>query len=264
LSTEEIRNILILAGGGVPPDLAAAAGTQKRCLISLGGKTLLERMLDVVDAALGQPRAVVNLGVDDLGKDLLESRGGRYTHYCCGGSLLDAMNEGVAALRAEQGDSAYDGLMLMLNVDLPLMDAGQLRALVDESLALEADGVWPVVEKKIVQAQFPDTKRTYVRTRQGTFTGGNVFLLRPRLIRDNQALLEKTYQARKNPMALASLFSKSILMRVLSGTVSIPDLEGEFSQRFNTRLRMLPFKYPGVAVDLDKLADYEMMKRILG
>jgi molybdopterin-guanine dinucleotide biosynthesis protein A len=264
LNTDSITNVLLLAGGSVSPELAAASGAKKRCLITLGGKTLLERMLESIQPTISSPRVVVNLGADDTGKEFLSPLGDKYSYYCSGGNLLEAMNEGIGIFKAEQGDGAFEEQLLLVNVDVPLISASQLGDLIDDALALGADAVWPIVEKGIVQSQFPDTKRTYIRTKQGTFTGGNIFMLRPRIIRDNQAMIDKAYQARKNPLALASLFSTSVLMRVLSGTISIPDLEVEFSQRFKANLRLLPFRHPAVAVDLDKLSDYEMMKRILG
>ncbi len=262
MSSEDI-NILLLAGGGMPPDLAAAAGTHKRCLIELQGRTLLERVLSVVFEGFTDSRVVVNLGSDQNGADLVSRYEPNATHYCCTGGLLDAIMDGLDVFAREAGDEFFDEGMLLLNVDLPLITAQHLLDVVALARELEADGYWPVVERQVVEQRFPTTKRTYVRTRQGTFTGGNVFLLKPRLLRDNRKLLEKVYRSRKNPLALASVFSSRTLMRVLAGTVSLPDLEREFSQRFDAHLRIAPFPHPEVAMDLDKLSDYELFNSLL-
>jgi len=256
--------VLLLAGGGVPPDLAAESGVNKRCLIVLGGKTVLGRMLEALLAALPQARMVVNLGPDERGVELLASCGPLVSHYCCRGGLLEAISEGMAQFVSEQGDGFHDENLLLANVDLPLVRHEHIGEFLRQCAELGADGVWPVVERTAVQAQFPGSKRTYIRTRQGTFTGGNIFLIKPRLLRDHRQLLEKLYQSRKKPLALASAFSSRIVMRVLAGTVSLPEIEQEFSQRFNARLRFLPFAHPEVAVDLDKLSDYRLLRAVLG
>jgi GTP:adenosylcobinamide-phosphate guanylyltransferase len=247
----------------VPPDLAAAAGTHKRCLIELGGAVLLDHVLSAVFGAFAEARVVVNLGKDEGGADVVSRYAPRATHYLCTGGLLDAIMDGLELFANELGAGFYDQGMLLLNVDVPLITAQHIADIVAQARELAADGYWPIVQKEVVQQRFPDTKRTYVRTKQGTFTGGNAFLLKPRLLRDNRELLEKIYRSRKNPLALASLFSSRTIMRVLTGTVSVPDIERDFSQRFNARLRIVPFPHPEVAVDLDKLGDYELIKSLL-
>jgi molybdopterin-guanine dinucleotide biosynthesis protein A len=247
----------------MPPDLAAAAGTHKRCLIELKGETLLERVLSVVFEAFTSALVAVNLGRDEDGADVVSRYGPNATHFVCTGGLLDAIMDGLDVFAGEKGDKFFDEEMLLLNVDLPLITAQHLLDVVAQALELEADGFWPIVERKVVEQRFPTTKRTYVRTRQGTFTGGNAFLLKPRLLRDNRKLLEKVYRSRKNPLALASVFSSKTLMRVLAGTISLPDLEQEFSQRFGANLHIAPFPHPEVAMDLDKLSDFELYKSLL-
>lgn len=263
MGSENSCFVLLLAGGGMPDDLKAASGASKRCLINLGGKTLLERMLIALNDALDSPRIAVNLGYDEQGADLLLPYGESVSYYTCEGGLLDAIIKGLELLQAEAGRDISGENVLLVNVDLPLVTTEHVIALMSEATALEADGVWPVVEKSVVLKSFPDTKRTWVKTKQGTFTGGNIFLVKPRLIWDNRALLEKAYQNRKNPMAIASLFSPSLIMRLMAGSISIPDLELSFSQRFKAKLKLLLFSYPEVAVDLDKLDDYTLMKRLI-
>ncbi|OGK08034.1 MAG: hypothetical protein A2Y63_06830 [Candidatus Riflebacteria bacterium RBG_13_59_9] len=248
----------------MPPDLAAATGVSKRCLISLGGRTLLERMLALLRETFTDPRIITNLGGDEEGLEFVALHGANVTHYCCGGGLLEAVIAGIDEFVKEQGAGFCNENLLLVNVDVPLVTAAHLAELLSKMEELQADGVWPIVERKIVQERFPTTKRTYIRTRQGTYTGGNIFVVKPRLIRDNHALLGKALRSRKNPLALASVFSPRILLGVLAGTVSLSELEEEFSQRFNARLRCLPFPHPEVSVDLDKLSDYILIKSLLG
>ena len=73
--------------------------------------------------------------------------------------------------------------------------------------------------------KFPGVMRTYVKLKDGVFTGGNLFILRSEII---DQVLEKASQIverRKNPLAIASLFGFGLMWRYLTRRLSIAAAE---------------------------------------
>lgn len=256
---------LLLAGGEAPREIQAAAGARKLCLSELGGMTLLERALHTICGALPNSRVLVNLGLDDEGVSLVSDPPfGNVTCFSGAPDVLSAMEQALNLLEADGGEEALSANLLLMTVDIPLFTAQQLGEFISLAQASGADGVWPIVERARVEERFAGSQRTYVRTRQGTFTGGNAFLVRPRLLRENSELLRKVYSSRKNPMALAGLFGLGLVMKLMSGRISIPELEDWFSQRFGAHLELMVFDHPEIAIDIDKYSDYLLAREILG
>jgi len=266
LSVNSNRNLcaLLLAGGEAPKEIQADDGSRKLCLAKLGGMTLLERAVRTIKGAFPDARVLVNLGRDDEGLSLIADPAfGSVICYSGASDVLGALEQGLDLLEAD-GAEAFDANLLLLTVDIPLLTEEQLAEFVNLAQASEADGVWPIVERASVVARFPGSQRTYVRTQQGTFTGGNGFLVRPWLLRDNAELLRKVYSNRKNPMALAGIFGMGLVMKLMSGRISLSELEVWFSKRFNARLKLLQFPHPEIAVDIDKYSDFLLAREILG
>lgn len=264
-STDPRLCALLLAGGEAPKEIQAAAGVRKLCLAELGGVTLLERALQTICGALPDLRVLVNLGTENEGESLVADLPfGNVTCFSGAPDVLSAMEQGLDLLEAGGGEEVLTSNLLLMTVDIPLLTAQQLGEFISLAQALEADGVWPIVERARVEERFPGSQRTYVRTQQGTFTGGNAFMVRPHLLRENSELLRRAYSSRKNPMALAGLFGMGLVMKLMSGRISLPELEEWFSRRFNARLKLMLFDYPEIAVDIDKYSDYLLAREMLG
>jgi hypothetical protein len=107
------------------------------------------------------------------------------------------------------------------------------------------------------------TKRTYLRLRSGSFTGGNIFYLRRQWLLQSGPLLTELFANRKNVAALAGRFGVLFLLRVLLGLADIPYLERHLGHVLNARFAAAVLPFPELAVDLDKPADYELFRTML-
>lgn len=151
--------------------------------------------------------------------------------------------------------------ILIATGDIPLLERSVVDAFV--RMAPSADLVYPAVPKAAVEALFPDAQRTYVRLREGVFTGGNIFLVDPTILPRVREQAEILLSHRKSPIKLVKDIGMTLLVKFLVGQLSIADAERRIYQLLGVRGRGLIFPYPEVGVDVDKPSDLDVVARHL-
>ena len=134
-----------------------------------------------------------------------------------------------------------------------MLSGADVREVLDQ--APTADLVYPIVEKSVCEAAYPGVKRTYARLKDGTFTGGNLFLLDPALISKFLPRLRAVLDARKQPLKLAGLVGPGFLVKMLLGQLRIAELEARVSRILGVEARALITGRAAVGTDVDKDAD---------
>lgn len=236
-----------MLGGGDPGDpFAAAHGVKVKPLIPVGGQPMAAHVLRAlrgsglieriayVGPTTPEIDAVIDLRVTDVG------------------TLLGNLEAGVEALSTaglRPGER-----VLVATADIPMLTAAQVR---DVLLGAPADAalVYPVVRREVCEAEYPGVKRTYARLKDGTFTGGNLFLLDPALIGQFLPRLRDVLAARKAPLRLAALIGPGILLRLLTGRLTVAALEERVSALLEVPARALVTPHAAVGTDVDKEED---------
>ncbi len=143
--------------------------------------------------------------------------------------------------------------MLLCTSDVPWITGAMVDRLL--SLAPENAGlVYPVVTKEAAERDFPEQRRTFVKLRDGRFTGGNLVLLEAAAVPALLPLIDAAYRARKNPLALASMIGLKTLAALVTGTASIAGLEARVSGLLGVPARALVTDDAALAADVDDLS----------
>jgi hypothetical protein len=243
---------VVLAGGRVPTDLAHRCA--HRALLRVGEQYLLTGLL----ATLAQTAVIGALATVAPREALSPLQGlpGRFVP--AGDTLVANMRAGAHAL----ADFAPTHLLFVTG-DLPLLTVAGLEAYIAASLASDAALTYPVIPRAATEARFPGAKRTYVRLREDTFTGGNLLWTTTRLLDDQQALIQALYAARKSPFRLAHYLGWRTVVHLLTGTLTLPYLEGVASRLLAAPARAIITPHPELGFDIDKAADLAAVERAL-
>lgn len=239
-----------MLGGGDPGDpFAAAHGVPVKALIPVAGQPMA---LHVLRALHGSERVgrVAYVGPTLPAMDSLIDM--RVTDH---GTLLGNLEAGVEALTA--GGLAPGERVLVVTADIPLMTGAQLAQVLDAAPP-EAGLVYPVVRRADCEQAFPGVRRTYARLREDTFTGGNVFLLDPRLVGQFLPRLREVLRARKSPLKLAGLIGPGILLKLLTRRLTVPELEERVSRILGVPARALITPHAAIGTDVDQDADLHL------
>ncbi|WP_119672851.1 NTP transferase domain-containing protein [Deinococcus sp. RM] len=237
----------VVLGGGDPGDpFAAAHGVNVKPLIPVAGAPMA---LHVLRALRGSDRVGRVAYVGPTTPDLDALIDIRVTDH---GTLLSNLEAGVEALR-DLG-LAPGERVLVVTADVPMLRPQEVRDVLD-SAPTDAGLVYPVVRREVCEAAYPGVKRTYARLKDGTFTGGNLFLLDPALIGQFLPRLREVLAARKAPLKLAGLIGWDVLLRLLTGRLSVQRLEEKVSGLLGVKARALITPHAAVGTDVDKDAD---------
>lgn len=242
--------LAIVAAGGVPGEKLRARGVTRIPLLTIGGETLLSRICHCLLTG-GGSQSVVVLAPEDvpLPAQPAVSRG-KYT-----GHIVDDVIECAAAADATA--------ILIASADMPLITPEAISALVEFGRQRQADVLYPVVDQEVIEARFPGTKRTYLKLRELTVSGGNVFWVNRNWLVGNAPLLRKLFDNRKNLLGLMGMFGLWFFLRLITRQADLPYLEQHLGRVVNAKVHAVRLPYAELAVDLDKESDLDLFTKYL-
>lgn len=243
---------VILAGALADPDMSPVGSPISRAMIEVGPKTMLQWIVDALKDAqsIGRIVAVGNVVADGL-DDVIPASD----------SFLENLMLGLGAC----GKSAS---VLVTTSDIPLITPAAIDDFVIHALESGGDMCYPIIPKAETLAKYPNMKRTYLKTREGIFTGGNMMLFNPEFLRRNESRISRAYDARKKPLALASMIGPGVLFRAAAAQAVCPwllpisVLEKAVSRLLDGTVRAVESNYPEIGADVDKLSDLEAVREI--
>jgi len=170
-------------------------------------------------------------------------------------SLIENIQRGIAAFPGER--------ILISTSDIPMITKDALNDFVMQSMDLEADLCYSIVEKETLKARYPEAKRTFVKLADGVFTGGNLFFVDTGKIDRYMAIGRKMLLHRKNPLRMCSLLGLKCLMKLIFGKLSIEDIEKRVEKQMKIRGKAIISTYPEVGNDIDKPEDILMAEKYI-
>lgn len=235
-------DIVILAGGRCSGELRKASGCEFRADLPIAGRRMVDAVSDALEALLesGDRMIIVGAHVD-----------GRET-YPAGQSFLDSLKTGLDAASTEH--------VIVATADIPFVTSDAVRDFIanaDRDAALN----WAIVPVDVCATKFPNMKRTAIKLREGTFTGGNVAVINRNTFHAIYPILEKAYMNRKKPFKLAAQIGLGTLFRVAFGqilpsTLTLRQLENAIGKFLGTRVKAVISNHAEIGADIDSVEQW--------
>lgn len=243
-----IADAVVLAGGS-SKGLAEAPA---KGLIDINGKPMVEYVLDALLAcpSVGRICVVVPPGIGgpwiEKADVVVESDG----------TLTQNFAKGVAGLKTSRK-------VIVLSSDIPLLTPEAIGDFLDRCAEEPARLYYPIIPEKDARNLFPDMKRTYVKMKEGSFTGGNIALIDPSLVDSHAGLMEEAYAMRKSPFKLAKRLGFKFVVKALLGTLSVKSAEERVGEMLGSPVKAVITPYPEIGLDVDKASDLEIIRKHL-
>jgi len=243
---------LILAGsrGGEVDPAAAYAGVSHKGLIVLQGQTLLARVLGAVKAA-GAEAIGVSANDDALKAALADSK-----------AVILPPSTGPSQSVAD-GAGRLGFPLVVTTVDHALLKPEWVTQFVADT-PTRADVAVLLASEDRVQAAAPQTKRTYLKFRDGRYSGCNLFLLRNENALKVIAVWRKVEALRKQPWKIAAMLGPGFLIRYALGLLTLDEAVARLGRLAGVEAAAVRAHDGLAAVDVDKPSDLDLVRELVG
>lgn len=247
---------IVPAGGTIDSDFAAKTKTDQKALIEFHGNTILETTL----RALRDSGVIRNIVV--VGSKEVQNKAADFAAIGLdpGDSGPENIFRGLDKLK--ELDSNLDHA-LIVTCDLPFLSPEVIRDYL--ALCTENKDIYvPVIESAEFNQAYPGTSSTFVKTKDGTFTIGGMFLMNARKMPQIRASIEKVFAQRKSKLGMAKLIGPAFIFKFITKTLTIKDLENKIESMLNCSGKAVRKAPVQLAYDIDDLEDYDYAVKHVG
>ena len=244
---------IVLAGSRPGPDpLLSGSGVSTKALLSIAGRPMLVHVVDALrNSPFVGPITILAQNSAELAAepDLADFAD---LHFADSG-------QGISSSLAAALPPGDDPLLVTTadNVLLtPTMIAEFLRD------AEESDVAVAMVEREVLLARYPQSKRTWLKFRGGWWSGANMFRLRGRRVLPLLDFWGRIERDRKKGLKIVAAFGPWLLLGALLRLFTIQQGIARAGLRFGLKARVVPMSEPEACIDADKPADIELIEGI--
>jgi GTP:adenosylcobinamide-phosphate guanylyltransferase len=244
------RVVILAAGRGPDDPMAKAFGVAHKCTLPLNGKPMLEWVLAALrKTQLQKPFVVV---IDDA-KVLPQKHDVK---------ILAAKNSAPAsAIAAIEHIGSYP--ILVTTGDHPLLTPEMINFMLEQSEANGADVSAGLATAETINAEYPETKRTYFNLGGTRVSGCNLFTITSS---DGLKMFERWQHLernRKKPWKLVAAFGVLPIVWFALGMLTPERAFGYMSKRLGLKVAPVFLPFAEAAIDVDKPSDHALAERIL-
>lgn len=245
---------IVLAGQrpGTDP-LACAFGETFKALVEVGGRPMVTRVVETLLSASMISRVVIlaqqpGVILATLPKD--------------DRIVVAASGSGISSsIRAVVGMDTAPWPVFVTTADHPLLTTDMVAHFLEQVSA--ADVAVGMVERAVVLGAYPDNKRTWLKFRDGHWSGANLFALRTDKTIAALDLWANAEQDRKTVWKLFLHFGPWLAIRALTRTIGLAGGLELAGQRLGLIAKLVPLPFAEAAIDVDKPADHALVEDIL-
>jgi CTP:molybdopterin cytidylyltransferase MocA len=250
---------IVIAGGTPQPDepLYPLTRGRSKALLDIAGQPMIQWVLD----ALGGARTIRRVVVIGLEADRAPLRCEKTISFLPNqGSLLANAQAGVQWAIGQDASATH---ALIVSSDVPTLTPAAVDWIVETASQTDHEAYYSLVSKAAMEQRFPGSQRSYYYFKDGTFTGGDVAMVATRLITHIPREMKALIEARKNIFQQASIVGLDTLLLFALRQLSTDDVARVAGQRLHVSARVLINPYAEAGMDVDKPAQYELVKRDL-
>ncbi len=247
-------NAIVLAGSrpGADP-FAQAHGTDLKALIPVGGVPMVARPVAALLAApeIGHVRVLAQLP-DRIAFVLPDDP--RLSVEPSGATI-------AATLEAILADAGTSYPLLVTTADHALLDPAMIADFCAQ--AKGTDVAIGLVERKALMKRLPNTQRTWLSFRGGSYSGANLFAFGGPEAAQAVALWRSVEQDRKKGWRMIAALGPAVLLGAVFRLRTLDETLASVGRRLGLQIRKVELANPLAAVDVDKPADHELVTAIL-
>lgn len=246
---------IVLAGGVPQPDdpLYAYSKGNSKALIDVAGKPMVQWVLD----ALGDAKHVDKVIVIGLSpKSDITCK--KPMHFISNqGRMLANIVAGVNKSIELDKKSKY---VLVVSADVPALKSEMVDWLVETAMQTKDDLYYGVCPRDVMEARYPESKRTYTKLKDIELCGADVNVTHVRMATEHLDTWETLIGNRKSPLRQARTIGLGTLWQVLTHSVTLDDLVTKVCEKIGIKGRVIIWSHAEACMDVDKPHQLELLR----
>ncbi|MDD4168993.1 MAG: NTP transferase domain-containing protein [Desulfotomaculaceae bacterium] len=244
---------VVLAGSLNNGPLRECSPARYEALIQIGSKVMVEYVVEALLKARQIRRVLVVGPVEELSHILTDAR---IQLIGTAGDIMENIEAGLNQLTGENR-------VLLVTSDIPMLTTRSVDNFIELCGDMSSDLYYPIIPRQIVEDHFAFTRRTYVALKDGVYTGGNLFLFNPLVLKKCVQKGQMIIKQRKSPLGLCRLVGLPFLIKYLLHLLTIKDVQKKASEMMGIRGEVIISHCPEVGVDVDKPSDLEIASQYI-
>jgi GTP:adenosylcobinamide-phosphate guanylyltransferase len=246
----------IVTAGGIPQPqdpLYTYSHGDSKALIDVAGKPMIQWVLD----ALGDSKSVDNVIVIGLSaKSGLTCR--KPMHFLSNqGRMLANIVAGVTKALEINKKTQY---VLVVSSDIPTLKPEMVDWLVDTCMQTKDDLYYGICPRDVMEARFPDSKRTYTHLKDMDVCGADINMTHVRMATEHLDMWESLIGSRKSPLKQAGIIGLGTLLALFARRLTLDDAVKRVCDRIGIKGRAIQWPYAEPCMDIDKPHQLELLR----
>lgn len=253
-----VTAILLAGARPIPDPLAQAAGVAVKPLVPVAGQPMINHPARALVAHPVIGRVIVLTQAPELfAADPATAWLAEHPKVA-----FERSGSGIAASLLALMDRADLPMpLLMTTADHVLLDAAMLDQFLGE--ARGADIAVAMVERATLIARYPASRRTWLKFRDGWWSGANIFWFGSARARPVIALWQDVEQDRKKGWKILAAFGPVALLGALLRIATLRGGIARIGRRFGLVARLVAMDQAEACIDADKPDDVTLIEAIL-
>jgi len=249
----------LLSAGGIPQpgdSLYEFSQGRSKALIEIAGKPMVQWILD----ALSQAEHIGNVVIVGLSEEDGLTCKKPLSYVPNQGEMLPNIRAGAKRIVELNPQAEY---CVLVPSDTPAITGEMVDWVLEQVRVPDDEMLYNVVEKAVMEARFPDSRRTFTRLKDAEVCGGDVTPVALRVILSSGGTWEKLSDARKSPLKQAALVGFDTLLLLLLRQLTIENAAKRASRSLGLRARAQRCPYAEIGMDVDKAHHLEVIRQYL-
>ena len=249
---------IVIAGGIPNPEdpLYEFLKGDAKALVDVAGKPMVQWVLD----ALGGAKRVDNVIIVGLSSK---------TDLSCRKPLYYVSNQGrmlaniVAGVNKSLELNKKTQYVLIVSSDIPAVKAEHVDWLVETAMQTQDDLYYGVCPRDVMEARFPNSKRTYTHLKDMDVCGADMNVTHVRMATEHLDMWETLIGSRKSPLRQAGVIGLGTLFALLTRRLTLEDALARVCERIGIKGRAIVWDHAEPCMDVDKPHQLELLRNDL-
>ncbi|CAI3949089.1 Molybdopterin-guanine dinucleotide biosynthesis protein A (MobA) (PDB:1E5K) (PUBMED:32239579) [Commensalibacter communis] len=249
----ETVNALILAGSreGQQDPLAKQAHVSHKAILPILGRPMIEYVVQALSKLSNINKIAVTIEQRSIVQDILPE----YIQY-----LPAALGPSDSVIQAIE---TLGTPLLVTTADNPLLQPEWISHFLKEAELTKCDIAVGIALREQIETDVPNTRRTYIKLADGSFSGCNLFLFRTPQSIQVAKLWQKLEKHRKRPVKMSYLLGYKIILRYLIKCLTRNALKKRIYKLTKAKTHFVVMPWGQASVDVDKPEDLKIVRTLM-